>query len=258
MKRHNYTVYMGNVRCCFYLNLFAILYKVKIRRKKTQGEKKGDHEMVIRKLISVIAAAVTGAAVLCTPFGAGAENIRGDVNGDGKVNVRDAAYIASSIVSNRELSDNADYNGDGHKNIRDAAAIAASIISQKYSYADEMLRLVNEERAKCGAKPLVLNMTMMDMANIRAGESAGKFSHTRPDGREFWTVFDEHFVDYTLAGENIAGGCPDAETAVREWVKSEDHYKNMVDPLYTQTGIGFYYDENSPFGYYWVQLFREP
>ena len=59
--------------------------------------------------------------------------IPGDANGDGKVNVRDAAYIASKIAKKKEkdLSLAADFNGDGKINIRDAAAIAKYLVSHK-------------------------------------------------------------------------------------------------------------------------------
>ena len=57
--------------------------------------------------------------------------IPGDANGDGKVNVRDAAFIANKIAKKleKELSLAADFNGDGKVNIRDAAAIAKYLIS---------------------------------------------------------------------------------------------------------------------------------
>ena len=55
------------------------------------------------------------------------EAIKGDVNNDGKVNVRDAAAIASGIVKGIELPPYGDFNDDGKVNIRDAAAIASSI-----------------------------------------------------------------------------------------------------------------------------------
>ena len=45
---------------------------------------------------------------------------------DGKVNVRDAAFIAAKLAQGKsgELPANADFNGDGKVNVRDAAAIA--------------------------------------------------------------------------------------------------------------------------------------
>ena len=53
-------------------------------------------------------------------------NLNCDANGDGKLNVRDAAHIAKLLAqgkSNR-LTAKADFNGDGKINVRDAASIA--------------------------------------------------------------------------------------------------------------------------------------
>lgn len=61
--------------------------------------------------------------------------VLGDANNDGKVNVRDAAFIASSIAKGIQISpiENpaADYNLDGKVNVRDAAAIASSLSGKK-------------------------------------------------------------------------------------------------------------------------------
>lgn len=51
-------------------------------------------------------------------------DIKGDVNKDGKVDVRDAAKIANELSKGKNLPKSADYNGDGKSNIRDAAKIA--------------------------------------------------------------------------------------------------------------------------------------
>ena len=50
----------------------------------------------------------------------------GDANGDGKLDVRDAAYIARLLANGKgkEIPPIADFNGDGTVNVRDAAAIA--------------------------------------------------------------------------------------------------------------------------------------
>ncbi len=50
----------------------------------------------------------------------------GDANGDGKLDVRDAAYIARMLAGGQsdEIPLTADFNGDGQVNVRDAAAIA--------------------------------------------------------------------------------------------------------------------------------------
>lgn len=55
--------------------------------------------------------------------------IKGDANNDGKLNVRDCAFIASklSIGKTNELLKQSDYNVDGKINVRDAAAIAKKL-----------------------------------------------------------------------------------------------------------------------------------
>ena len=55
-----------------------------------------------------------------------AEVIMGDVNGSGKVDVRDVSFIARKVAGGKaaDLPDSADFNKDGRKNIRDAAALA--------------------------------------------------------------------------------------------------------------------------------------
>ena len=53
-------------------------------------------------------------------------DILGDANSDGKLDVRDAAYIARMLAQRdtEKLPKNADFNEDGQINVRDAAAIA--------------------------------------------------------------------------------------------------------------------------------------
>lgn len=64
--------------------------------------------------------------------------VKGDYNGDGELNVRDAAAIARDLAvkgvdTEKLLKDhpNGDYNEDGKLNIRDAAAIAAFLAKKK-------------------------------------------------------------------------------------------------------------------------------
>ena len=58
---------------------------------------------------------------------------KGDANGDGKVNVRDAAHIAKMLAQGKAfmLTIDADFNGDGKVNVRDAAAIAKYLATGK-------------------------------------------------------------------------------------------------------------------------------
>ncbi len=58
--------------------------------------------------------------------------VKGDANGDGKLNIRDAAFIAILCAKGQydDIPECADYNGDGKRNIRDAAAIAVYLATK--------------------------------------------------------------------------------------------------------------------------------
>lgn len=49
------------------------------------------------------------------------------------------------------------------------------------------------------------------------------WSHTRPDGSEFWTVNSN-----LLYGENLAKGFTTAEAAIDAWMNSASHKDNIL------------------------------
>lgn len=55
----------------------------------------------------------------------------GEVNNDNKVNIRDAAALAGSLIKGVLLPEYADFNNDSKINIRDAAAIAKFLVVNK-------------------------------------------------------------------------------------------------------------------------------
>ncbi len=186
--------------------------------------------------------------------------VKGDVNGDGSLNIRDAAFIARSLAIGTNLSDTADFNGDGTINIRDAAAIANELTVTlnppvALSMEEKALKLVNEERAKYGIAPLTLNSTINQAANIRTKELLTLFSHTRPDGSDCFTVFNEVGLS-PYGAENIAAGNSTVDATIQQWIDSSGHHENMINSDYTQMGIAYVYSASAPYRYYWVQLLQ--
>ncbi len=116
------------------------------------------------------------------------------------------------------------------------------------NYAEQMLALVNQSRSEHGASSLTLDSKLCDAANKRAQEIATKFSHTRPDGRDCFTVLDEFGISCYGCGENIAAGSSDANSIFNMWMNSSGHRANILNSSYRYIGIGKY-------GNYWVQLF---
>lgn len=121
-------------------------------------------------------------------------------------------------------------------------------------YPDEVIRLVNEERAKSGLSPLTKSATLEAPALIRAQEQEKKFSHTRPNGSSWSTVFDDFGIYATYRGENLAYGQKTPAKVMKSWMESEGHRKNIMDPRFTEIAVGIYQNGGVT---YWSQLFMD-
>lgn len=125
--------------------------------------------------------------------------------------------------------------------------------SSQLSYAEQVVKLVNQERAKAGIKELTLDKNIEAAALIRAKETEISFSHTRPNGSGFSTVLKENGISFRGAGENIAWGQSSPEAVMKAWMNSEGHRANILNSKYTKIGVGYY--QNSAGRKYWTQLF---
>ena len=116
-----------------------------------------------------------------------------------------------------------------------------------------VLRLVNEERTKRGLVPLTSEPVLESIADRRAQEIVQLFSHNRPNGQSYDSLYRERGVTgYGYWGENIAMGQSNANAVVTAWMNSEGHRENILKPEYRKIGIGVYYLNDTP---YWVQNF---
>ena len=123
----------------------------------------------------------------------------------------------------------------------------------KENFAVEVLNLVNAERANLGIAPLRLADDLQEEAAIRAQEIVEVFSHTRPDGSDCFTVMKNRG---RTCGENIAAGHASASETVEQWMDSEGHRENILNPAFHELGVGYAYEDYSTYHHYWIQLFR--
>jgi uncharacterized protein YkwD len=124
-----------------------------------------------------------------------------------------------------------------------------------------VIDLTNEERAEQAAPPLQRNATLDEAARLKAEHMAKHeyFSHHSPDGVTPWHWFKEAGYTYAHAGENLAIHFTDSTEVVDAWMDSPTHRENIVDPKYTEIGVGTARGEYE--GYdtvYVVQLFGAP
>ena len=43
---------------------------------------------------------------------------------------------------------------------------------------------------------------------------------------------------------------------MNSWMNSPGHRANILNPEFTELGVGYNYDNNSEYKHYWVQIFR--
>jgi len=63
------------------------------------------------------------------------------------------------------------------------------------------------------------------------------------------------YTDYTLIGENIAGGLESIDLAVEAWLKSPAHCTNMMENEFTEIGVAVVVNPDSTYKFYWTQNF---
>lgn len=115
---------------------------------------------------------------------------------------------------------------------------------------NEILRLVNEERAKAGLSALEYRADAQSAADIRANEIVTVFEHTRPDGSSCFTVLDG--IKKTAAGENIAEYYQTPAQVMDGWMNSPGHKANILNDKFTGLAVGI---AESGGKKYWVQIF---
>lgn len=137
------------------------------------------------------------------------------------------------------------------------SATAGSRIQQiygtlQYTYAFEVVDLVNQERAREGLQPLTMDTELLEAAMQRSAEILVHFAHVRPDGSSCFSISDKAF------GENIAYGYGTPEQVVRGWMNSEGHRANIMNGGYTTIGVGCFEQASDGSVYTapaWTQLF---
>ena len=124
----------------------------------------------------------------------------------------------------------------------------------------EVFRIVNELRVSYGLTPYKWDANAYKAAKKRCDEAFDVFSHLRPDGTKFYTVYginsegDKNTV-FKNVGENLGSGQPTAQKVVDSWMASTaGHRENILNPDIENMAVAFG-TYNDDFKYYWVQEF---
>ena len=130
------------------------------------------------------------------------------------------------------------------------------------------LELINEYRVENGKPCLVPSPTMNAAAEYmsRAMGELDFFDHNEPpcgadgecSGRDpFDRIEAVGHVDWTTAGEHIAGGSPSAEGTFEQWRTSPVHNANMLEADFTSIGIARVFVPGCELEFYWTNNFSD-
>jgi len=112
-------------------------------------------------------------------------------------------------------------------------------INYSSEMAGEMITATNTERIALGLKPLVVNITLNKVAELKVQDMVknGYFAHVSPTGVTPWSFFKTAGYDYRYAGENLAVNFKNYQNILPAWMKSPSHKANIADPHYTEIGM---------------------
>ena len=215
--------------------------------------------VIMRKVLSLVLAAAT--VVSCVAFSAvnaDAYAIKGDLNGDNKISLRDASIAqkidVGLITASSDQMKAGDINGDGSVNSQD------SLLLQKYVCLDKatiemitpqkeerlaFVQLINNDRIDRGLAPFTVSDSHLEAGTIRAQEYVSTGKDNRPDGSEFYSVLEECNLSYNpnaTPNQVFISALPDCDVVYRHLVKNytgnEKMYTLLTSEQYTTLCVG--------------------
>lgn len=146
------------------------------------------------------------------------------------------------------------------------------------AWADDVVMLVNQERAAVGQPPLKKAAELDAAASGHSDAMATRdfFAHCDLDtGASPWARITAAGYQYTSAAENIAAGYDTPSAVMAGWMSSPGHRANILSSGFREIGVGYGYQSgdlgdvrrdldgnciaddfnNGPYFHYWTQSF---
>lgn len=122
-------------------------------------------------------------------------------------------------------------------------------------WEQQVVSLVNQERAKAGLSPLQLDKDLSNVARYKSADMRDNqyFDHQSPTYGSPFQMMDQFGISYQYAGENIAAGQMSPQAVMDAWMNSPGHRQNIMNPNYTHIGVG--YVSGGSYKHYWTQQF---
>ena len=117
------------------------------------------------------------------------------------------------------------------------------------STSNEVIQLVNQARSQgrvCGhqrfnaARPISANGSLNRAAQVHSSDMAARrqISHTGSNGSSVGQRTKQAGYQWRAIAENVAVGQNSTSAVVQAWLKSPGHCVNIMNPNYTEGGVG--------------------
>ncbi|MEV0126263.1 sigma-70 family RNA polymerase sigma factor [Streptomyces sp. NPDC050703] len=120
--------------------------------------------------------------------------------------------------------------------------------------ADQVVSLVNAERAKAGCGPVRSNSQLVTAATRHSADMDARdyFDHTSPDGTDPGDRITAAGYRWSTYGENIARGQQTPASVMDSWMNSPGHRANILNCDFEELGVGIHRASGGP---WWTQAF---
>ena len=141
------------------------------------------------------------------------------------------------------------------------STFAAKCLSPEDAHrlGDQVLELVNLERAERDLQPVVANAALAKIAEDYACRmiEAGFFGHRDPlNGHGALERAAAAKYKFYAIGENLAAGPQTSAEVMKAWMESPSHRDIILDPSWREVGIAV--RTGGEYAVYWVQEFGDP
>ncbi|WP_051709015.1 CAP domain-containing protein [Streptomyces sp. NRRL S-350] len=125
------------------------------------------------------------------------------------------------------------------------------------SDAQQVVDLVNAERAKAGCGPVAAEPRLASAAQSHSDDMADRnyFDHASPEGYHADHRIEATGYRWSTWGENIARGQKDPAAVMDAWMNSPGHRANILNCAFKQLGVGVRTGSGGP---WWTQVFAAP
>lgn len=155
------------------------------------------------------------------------------------------------------------------RDVAEAAALINNIRAKLDACGDEgmlsdagMQRVALNPNPGQNRPPVTFNPRLATIAarHAKAMAELNFFDHVDPQGKTVGARATEGGYRWKVVGENLAAGQDSIGEAVRGWLLSTGHCKNLIDGRFTEFGLAKAQSTNpmDPYGVYWVLVMGKP